>query len=92
MQKPVIQRGANKQFITKTEADSIITNKKDYWEALVRNQYYLPKYSSTCTTIDYLQKVRAGRFWVPKCPQINHLPCPNPPTLLEVMGELYAAA
>ena len=52
----------------------------------------MPKYSSTCITIDYLTKVRAQRFWVPRCEELKNLPCPNPPTLIEIMSELYAAA
>ena len=44
----------------------MITDKKSLFEAFLRNNYYMPKYSESFITIKFLLGIREGRYFMPK--------------------------
>ena len=53
-----------------------IPDKKTFYDAMIRNGFYLPSYKSQIVCIDYLERVKAGEYWVPKYKDIKLRPCP----------------
>ena len=61
--------------------DTLVRTKKHFYKALEANGWFLPKFSSSIVTLEFLQEVRNGEVWCPKLVEIKFLPCPCPPTL-----------
>ncbi len=57
-----------------------IKNKKDFYEAMIRNGFYLPSYKSSLVTQTYMEKIMKGQLWCPMHGDIKRLPCPRPPS------------
>ncbi len=49
----------------------LIRNKKDLYEACVRNGFYLPKLKSPMVTEDYMRHVMTGKAFCPKYKEIK---------------------
>ena len=68
-----------------------VRSKKDLYEALLRNGYYLPKYKSNMCSEHYLVNVMDGTYSCFKAEQIKLRICPRPPpkdVLLEKFAKL----
>ena len=65
--------------MTVDEFSRYIVNKRDYYDAMVSNGYYLPKYKSSIITEEYMQDVFKGKIFCPRFADIKMLPCPRPP-------------
>jgi len=48
----------------------------------------VPPFQSKCITIDYLEKVRAGTYFVPNYRDMQIRPCPNPPKKKRIFDEI----
>ena len=48
----------------------------------------MPPFQSKCNTIDYLEKVRAGTYYVPNYRDMQIRPCPNPPKKKRIFEEI----
>ena len=66
----------------------MITDKKSLFEAFLRNNYYMPKYSESCITIKFLRGVRDGRYFMPKTDIITKKQVADPPSKKVVAAEL----
>ena len=69
----------NTKKMTVDEFSRLIQNRRDLYEALQRNGYYLPKLKTTMITEDYMRNVISGKTFCPKYDEIKMLPCPRPP-------------
>ena len=69
----------NTKKLTVDEFSRLIQNRRDLYEAVVRNGYYLPKLKTTMITEDYMRNVISGKAFCPKYAEIKMLPCPRPP-------------
>lgn len=77
-----------KTYVTKEEAKVLTGSKHDMYQAMLANHFYLPNETAACVTIDYMQKVRKGTFWVPKYEEVRLLPCPYPPLKEVIFKEI----
>ena len=75
-----MQGNANLQ-LSVNEFSKVVQNRRDLYEALIRNGFYLPKYKTTMITEDYMRNVMHGKAYCPKYAEIKMMPCPRPPTL-----------
>lgn len=66
--------------LTVQEFSSKIADKRDLYEACLRNGWYLPSLKSSIVTESYLMGVIDGRLWCPKFSDIRLLPCTRPPS------------
>ena len=64
--------------------------KQDYYEAMVRNRFYLWAYTSNVCTLDNLDEVKEGRQYVPLFDEVHLEPCPRPPLKQFVLQEIRA--
>jgi hypothetical protein len=69
----------NTRKMTVDEFFRLIQNRRDLYEAVQRNGYYLPKLKTTMITEDYMRNVISGKAFCPKYAEIKMLPCPRPP-------------
>ena len=65
--------------MTVDEFAKLIQNRKDLYEAVLRNGFYLPKLKSSMITEEYMRNVLMGKAFCPKYEQIKLHPCPRPP-------------
>ena len=56
-----------------------IASKRDFYDAMVANGYYLPRYKSPMITEDYMRDILGGRTFCPHYKDVKLLPCPRPP-------------
>lgn len=40
-------------------------NKKQLYNSMVKNHYYMPAFKQTIVTLEFMQLVREGKLWVP---------------------------
>ena len=71
-----------------SDAQEIVQDKMDYWEAMHRNGLYLPAYSNFITA-QYLEDVHTGKLHAPEYSEIRLRPCPRPPAKQYIISELY---
>ena len=65
--------------MTVDQFSQYIRNRKDMYEACVRNGFYLPKIKSNMITEDYIRNVMQGKAFCTRFKNIKMLPCPRPP-------------
>ena len=75
-----MQGNANLQ-LSVNEFSKVVQNRRDLYEGLIRNGFYLPKYKTTMITEDYMRNVMHGKAYCPKYSEIKMMPCPRPPTV-----------
>ena len=75
-----MQGNANLQ-LSVNEFSKVVQNRRDLYEALIRNGFYLPKYKTTMITEDYMRNVMHGKAYFPKYAEIKMMPCPPPHTI-----------
>ena len=63
----------------------------DFYEAMVRNSFYLAAIKSNFMTLRYLKQVRSKTFYVPKYEEVRLRACPRPPDKKEIAKELIIA-
>jgi hypothetical protein len=68
-----------------------VTSKEGYYEAMIRNLYFLPPIKNSLVTIEWMNLVRAGTIPCPRFGQVNHLPCPTPPSHELIVSEVKRA-
>lgn len=56
-----------------------VQDKRDLYEAVQRNGWYVPSLKSNACNEKFLKKVFLGKTWCPKYEDIKILPCPRPP-------------
>jgi hypothetical protein len=79
---------SSKVKMTVDEFSKVVANRRDLYEACVRNGYYLPKIKTTMVTEDYMRRVISGKAFCPRFADIKMLPCPRPPNV-EVLISKY---
>ena len=67
------------QVLSVNEFAKKVKSKKDLYEAVQRNGYYLPKPKSGIATEHYLVSVMDTTYWCPKTEQIRLRVCTRPP-------------
>lgn len=87
-----MQQQEERQCISEQEAKAKVPTKKHMYEALQRNNYYMPPIKSKVITIEYLMGVRTQKYWVPSYTNLKKRPCPNPPKKRRIFEEIMAHA
>jgi hypothetical protein len=77
-----------KSAIPVSEANCKAKNKTEQYNAMLLNDYYLM--ASTCSgcTREYMDKVRSGKYWVPRWTALKMRPCPYAPTKEHFFSEV----
>ena len=57
---------------TPLEAQTRVRDKRSYYEAFVRNRYYMPPYKDQIITAKFLVLLRKQYYWLPKADQVKH--------------------
>ena len=78
----------NPALITVEEAKSKVSSKKEFYEAMIRQGFYLPPYGSKSINREYLQSVRSGHWWCPRFDKVQLRPCPCPPVKRVIFREI----
>jgi hypothetical protein len=71
--------GVQQVQLTVGEFKTKIRDKKDLYESMLRNGWYLPKYKCSLLTETYMIGVLEKELWCPKHEDIRRLPCPRLP-------------
>ena len=66
------------EMVTLASAQNMVQDKRDLWEAIVRNGIYIPAYGPFIT-VDYLKGVMEGSINSLKYSEVRLSPCPRPP-------------
>jgi hypothetical protein len=66
--------------VTVDEFSKIIQNRRDLYEAVLRNEWYLPRFKTSMITELYLRNVLTGKTFCPKFSDVKLRPCPRPPS------------
>ena len=67
-----------------------VSSKKHLWDAVKRNQKFIPDFKCKCITIDYLEGVRDGTYWAPNYDMVKMRPCTNPPKKQVIFNEIIS--
>ena len=51
--------------VNQEEVKLKVSSKKHLWDAVKRNQKFIPDFKCKCITIEYLEGVRDGTYWAP---------------------------
>ena len=78
--------------VTVEELSKHIQNRLYLYEAVLRNEYYLPKIKSTMITEAYLYNVMNGKTFCPKFQDIKLKPCPRLPSKEVLLNKLNQVA
>ena len=65
--------------VTVGDFSKYIANKRDFYDAMVANGYYMPKYKTTMITEEYMRDILGGKTFCPHYKDVKLLPCPRPP-------------
>ena len=76
-----MESNSSKVHMTVEEFSKLVQNRRDLYEAVVRNGFYLPKIKSTMITEEYMRNVISGRAFCPRFEDVKMLPCPRPPNV-----------
>ena len=71
--------GSHFKNFTAQEVSFSIRGKEDLYCAAIRNGYFLPKFSMSIITEDYITDVVLEKLYCPKFKDIRLAPCPFPP-------------
>ena len=74
----------NNQATIKSAVDDVskyISNKPDFYDAMVANGWYITKYKSTMITEKYMRDILGGKTFCPHYKDVKLLPCPRPPPI-----------
>ena len=74
--------------ISSAEVAKLIRNKKSLYEACARNEYFLPPYSDSFISADFLDGLRTGQNWLPKTSQCKVYTCVDPPSRQDIAATL----
>ena len=85
----VESQAINTYKLTVDEFSRLIQNRKDLYEAVVRNGFYLPRLKSTMITEEFMKNVITGKAFCPRFDEIRMLPCPRPPTKDVLMKKFH---
>ena len=66
-----------------------IASKRDFYDAMVANDYYLPRYKSSMVTEDYMRDILGGRTFCPQYKDVKLLPCSRPPLVELLLGKFH---
>jgi hypothetical protein len=72
------------------EAAQFIATRRDLWEAMHRDGWYLPKLSAA-VTLAYMEAVRARRVWCPRYADVRLRPCLVPPPTKQLLAWIEEA-
>ncbi len=65
--------------VTVDDFSKYIANKREFYDAMVANGYYMPKYKSTMITEEYMRDILSSTTFCPHYKDVKLLPCPRPP-------------
>jgi hypothetical protein len=71
-----------------TQARELVRDKHEYYQALMRNGWFMPAYKGQFLNSDVLIKIRDGRMYCPKFADLVPRPCPCPPDAQTLKNEL----
>jgi len=76
----------------KEQAKKVVGTTKEFWEAMERNGFHMPPKNNAINTMEYMQKVREGKYWVPTYQKMKQRPCVKPPKKSILVKEVLMAA
>ena len=65
--------------VTVDDFSRYIASKRDFYDAMVANGYYLPRYKSSMITEEHMRDILGGRTFCPHYKDVKLLPCHTPP-------------
>ena len=74
------------------EAQNLLPDKKSYYKAMIRNNFYVPNYKSSLCCVKWMKRVRSGKYWCPKKKDIHPFSCADPPKKAEILEQLIGFA
>ncbi len=77
--------------ISSLDVSRLIRNKRDLYDAVSRNSFFLPPCSDSFVSADFLDGVRRGVNWLPKTDQCKLFQCADPPPKSVLAELLYFA-
>ena len=69
-----------------------VAMKKNYYDACLRNGFFMPHINCSLCTMDYMQKIKDKVYWTPKVEVLKFRNCPRPPTKEVILNYLLPAA
>ena len=63
--------------VTVDDFSRYIGNKRDFYDAMVANGYYMPKYKTTLITEEYMRDILGGKTFCLHYKDVKLLPCPS---------------
>ncbi len=79
MQQQQQQQQPHPGYITKEQAETMVTDKDTLVDAFTRNSYYMPRASEAFLTVKFLLGVRKKKYFLPMSEDINKKQCADPP-------------
>ena len=77
--------GSHFKNFTAQEVSFSIRGKENLYYAAIRNGYFLPKFSASIITEDYITDVVLEKLYCPKFKDIRLAPCPFPPSKQQLL-------
>ena len=75
-----------------SQVGQVVRTQRQYYDAMARNGWLLPRYGAALVNRDFLDGIRLGAYYCPAVKDgIVKLPCPNPPPKAELIALFEAA-
>ena len=81
-----------KDEVNLQKAQTLVPNKKAFYKAMIRNQYFVPQYKSSLCCVKWMQRVRTGKYHCPKVQDLRPMNCADPPLKEEILEHLLGYA
>ena len=78
-------------MISKQQAEARVRDAKSFYDAFVRNKYFMPPLKDALLSNRFLLGLRNGQYWLPKAGEVGRGCCADPPFKQEIADELNAA-
>ena len=62
----MVESAPNMVKLTVGDFSKLVQNRRDLYEAMIRNGYYLPKFKTTMITEEYMRNVMSGKTFCPR--------------------------
>ena len=70
------------------KAEAMLYDKRTYHGLMVRNGFFMPTMTSSICSLDWMDKVREGKLWIPKDEEVRLKNCAAAPTKQNVLLEI----
>ena len=59
------------------------------YECMMRNHWYMPSFSSTLVTVQYMLDIKDSKIWCPRYDYLKIRPCPRRPLKQYILEEVH---